>query len=100
MRPPPGPTGWMIGVLVELPDEPGPVRHFFAVGQEDRARAEWAAVDQAMLVGPIATSPYKGEEPVKAMRQLTGKAVAGLALRPGVVVPLGRIWPRRWIGSP
>ena len=52
-------NGWMIGVMVELAGEPKAVRHFFAVGGEDRSRAEWKAVDQALLIGPVATNPYR-----------------------------------------
>lgn len=89
----------MIGVMVEPPGEPGPVRHFFAVGYDDRAQAEWKAVDQALLVGRVATSPVKGLEPVHAVAELSAKVVANLALRPGEVRPLGWKWPRRWIGG-
>ena len=49
-------SGWMIGVMVELPGEPKPLRHFFAVGHEDRAKAEWTAIDRAMLIGGVAVS--------------------------------------------
>ena len=37
--------GWLIGVMVERAGEPAPVRYFFAVGHEDRAKAEWTAID-------------------------------------------------------
>ena len=30
-------AGWLIGVLVRLPGEAEPARHFYAVGLEDRA---------------------------------------------------------------
>ena len=39
--------GWLIGVLVHLPDEPKPLRHYFAVGHEDQGKSEWTAVDRA-----------------------------------------------------
>ena len=49
--------GWLIGVMVELPGEPIALRHFFAVGHADRAKAEWSAIDQALLIGPVSASP-------------------------------------------
>jgi hypothetical protein len=88
---------WMVGVMIELADEPGPVRHFFAVGHEDRNRAEWAAVDEALTVGAVATSPIGGVEPVEAFAQLSPRVVKRMALAPGRVRPLGRLWPRRWL---
>lgn len=94
---------WLIGVMVELADEPAALRHFFAVSCEDRARAEWRAIDKAQLVGRIATSPVGGLEPVHALAELPLKAISALALAPGEVRPLGLRWPRRWIaldGSP
>ena len=36
---------------VELAGEPKALRHFYAVGFEDRAKAEWSAIDRAMRVG-------------------------------------------------
>ena len=90
-------TGWLIGVMVELADEPRPLRHFFAVGHEDRARAEWKAIDRALLIGKVATSPISSLEPVHAVSQLPADAVTKLALKPGEVRSLGRKWPRRWI---
>ena len=88
---------WMIGVMVKLADEPAPLRHFFAVGFEDRAKAEWRAVDQALLIGPVAESPVGGLEPVHAVSELSPRAVKMLGLKPGEVRPLGWRWPRRWI---
>jgi hypothetical protein len=88
---------WLIGVMVELEDERVPQRHFFAVGVEDRAKAEWRAIDRAMLTGRVASSPVGGLEPVHAIAELTGKAAAGLALAPGEVKALGRRWPRRLV---
>jgi hypothetical protein len=89
--------GWMIGVLIEQADEPAPVRHFYAVAQADRARAEWAAADRAMTAGAIATSPVAGMEPVDALGALSGRAMDLLGLKPGEVRALGRRWPRRWM---
>ena len=43
-------TGYVIGILVELSGEPAPVRCYFALGIEDRAKAEWTAVDAAQDV--------------------------------------------------
>lgn len=87
----------MIGVMVELEGEPAPLRHFFAVGHEDRAKAEWTAIDHAMKVGRIAVSPSQGLEPVHVVSELTLGLVKTMALRPGQVRGLGSRWPRRWI---
>ncbi|MDE2487237.1 MAG: hypothetical protein KGO51_07555 [Alphaproteobacteria bacterium] len=87
----------MVGVMLELDGEPGPVRHFFAVGHEDRNRAEWAAVDEALTLGAVATSPVGGVEPVEAFARLSPKAVRRMGLADGRVRPLGRLWPRRWL---
>ena len=38
-------SGWVIGVMVEVSGEAAPLRHFFAIGHEDRAKAEWTAID-------------------------------------------------------
>jgi hypothetical protein len=92
-------SGWLIGVMVELAGEPAPLRHFFAVGHEDRARAEWRAIDQAMLIGPVAGSPVGGLEPVHAIGELPARTVSAQALKPGEVRALGRRWPRRWIAQ-
>lgn len=83
--------------MLELPDEPGPVRHFYAVGHDDQARAEWAAVDQALAAGAVATSPIGGVEPVQAFARLSPRVVKRMGLSPGRVQPLGRLWPRRWL---
>ncbi len=88
---------WMVGVMLELPDEPAPVRHFYAVGHEDRNRAEWAAVDEAITLGAVAASPVGGVEPVEAFAKLSPRVVKRMALAPGRVRPLGRLWPRRWL---
>ena len=88
---------WMVGVMLELADEPAPVRHFYAVGHEDRNRAEWAAVDQALTLGAVATSPVGGVEPVEAFARLSPRVVKRMGLREGAVRPLGALWPRRWL---
>jgi hypothetical protein len=88
--------GWLIGVMVELDGEPGPVRHFFAVGNEDRAAAEWKAIDGALRLGPVASSPVAGLEPVHALGELSPKTIHIHGLRPGEVRPLGRKTPRLW----
>jgi uncharacterized membrane protein len=90
-------SGWMIGVMVELAGEPVALRHFFAVGQEDRAKAEWKAIDRALLIGRVATSPVGGLEPVHAVAELSARSIAALALKPGEVRALGWRWPRRWL---
>ena len=90
-------TGWIVAVLLALPGETVPARHFFAVRFDDRARAEWKALDAAALLGHVATSPVAGQEPVQTISPLTPRAVSNLALKPGEVRSLGRRWPRRWI---
>lgn len=97
--PEPAPVGWLIGVLVKQADQPAPVRHFWAIGIEDRARAEWAAADRAMLLGDIASSPYGGTEPVEAMTPLSRTSFGWSGLAPGEVRALGIKWPRRWLAS-
>jgi uncharacterized membrane protein len=92
-------SGWLIGVMVELKGEPVALRHFFAVGHEDRAKAEWSAIDKALLIGNVAVSPVGGLEPVHAVSELSAKAIASLALKAGEVRPLGWRWPRRWIAA-
>jgi uncharacterized membrane protein len=89
--------GWLIGVMVELQDEPVALRHYFAVGHEDRAKAEWKAIDQALLIGRVAVSPVGGLEPVHAVSELSAKTIAAQALKPGEVRLLGQRPPRRWI---
>lgn len=90
-------SGWLIGVMVELAGEPAPIRHFFAVGHEDRAKAEWTAIDRAMLIGGVAASPFKGLEPVHVVGALSPRTAKSLALKPGEVRSLGWKWPRRWL---
>ena len=89
-------NGWLIGVMVEVAGEPAPLRHFFAVGYADQAKAEWKAVDSALLIGKVAVSPFKGFEPVHAVSELSAKTTKSLALGPDEVRALGWRWPRRW----
>ena len=89
--------GWLIGVMVEVAGEPLPLRHFFAVGHEDRAKAEWRAIDRALLIGRVATSPVGGLEPVHMVSELAARTTNALALKAGEVRSLGWRWPRRWI---
>ncbi len=89
-------SGWLIGVMVELPGEPAALRHFFAVGHTDQAKAEWSAIDQALLIGPVSASPVRGLEPVHAVSELSARTVSLLALKPAEVRSLGWRWPRRW----
>ena len=92
--------GWLIGVMVELTDEPVALRHFFAVGHEDQGRAEWSAVDSALLIGRVATSPVKGLEPVHAIGPLSIRTANSLALKSAEVRSLGWRWPRKWTSLP
>jgi uncharacterized membrane protein len=89
--------GWLIGVMVELEDERVALRHYFAVGHEDRAKAEWKAIDQALLIGQVAMSPVGGLEPVHTVSELSDKIISVQALTSGEVRSLGRRLPRRWI---
>ena len=91
--------GWLVGVLVRLPGEREPQRHFWAVAVADRAKAEWAAADRAMLVGDIASSPWRGTEPVEAIRALTPHAFDWSGLKDGEVRALGTKQPRRWLSA-
>jgi len=88
--------GWLIGVMVAPPGE-ALQRHYYAVGQEDRARAEWKAVDCALSVGEVAASPVDGLEPVEALRQYTPAKMTALGLKPGEVRELGWKHPRKWL---
>jgi uncharacterized membrane protein len=92
--------GWLIGVMVEVAGEPAPVRHFFAVGHEDRAKAEWTAIDKAQLIGNVAVSPVGGLEPVHMICELAARTTHDQALGVGEVRGLGHRWPRRWIPLP
>ena len=89
-------NGWLIGVMVELADEPAPLRHFFAVGHQDQAKAEWTAIDSALLIGKVATSPVRGLEPVHMISELSPRTIKQLGLKPSEVRSLGWRWPRRW----
>jgi hypothetical protein len=93
------PEGWLVGVLVRVAGEPAPVRHFYAVALADRAKAEWAALDRAMLLGDIASSPYRGTEPVEVMAALAPHAFEWSGLGAGEVRALGWKWPRRWLAA-
>ena len=91
------PGGWLIAVLVELPGEPAPLRHYFAVGHDDRAKSEWTAVDWAGRAGRVASSPVSGQEPVEAVRALSPAKMKILGLTQGEVRELGWRHPRRWL---
>ncbi|PHY13804.1 hypothetical protein CSW58_03370 [Caulobacter sp. B11] len=91
--------GWVVGVMIEIPGERAPVRHYFAVGHPDRARAEWAAVDQALATGAVASSPYQGQEPVEALREVAVYRARELGLLKGEARALGDKFPRRWLPS-
>jgi hypothetical protein len=73
--------------------EPVALRHFFAIGHEDRAKAEWRAIDKAILIGKVAASPVGGLEPVHMVSELSPHTVGRLALKPGEVRSLGWRWP-------
>jgi hypothetical protein len=88
--------GWLIGVMVELAGEPLALRHFFAVGHDDRAKAEWTAIDSALLIGPVAASPVRGLEPVHMIAELSPRTIKQLGLKPSEVRSLGWRWPRKW----
>lgn len=90
-------TGWIIAVMVEQSGEPEPVRHYYAVGFEERAKAEWTAIDAAGAIGSIATSPVRGLEPVQALSALAATRMKRLGLQPGQVRALGPLWPRSWL---
>ncbi|MDB5444802.1 MAG: hypothetical protein JWQ97_119 [Phenylobacterium sp.] len=90
------PAGWVVGVMLAAGGEPMQ-RHYYAVGHEDRAKAEWTAVDWAVQAGEVATSPVAGAEPVEALRPLTRPRMAALGLGSGEVRELGWRYPRRWL---
>ena len=89
--------GWLIGVMVKATGEPDFLRHYFAVGHEDRAKAEWTAIDHALKVGIVAASPVGGLEPVQAISQTPATLMKTLGLADGQVRALGWKYPRRWI---
>ena len=89
--------GWLIGVMVQAPEETAFLRHYFAVGHEDRAKAEWTGVDYALKAGIVASSPVAGLEPVQAISQVPASLMKTLGLADGQVRVLGWKYPRRWI---
>lgn len=92
-----GAGGWLVGVMVQPPGEPQPLRHYYAVGQAEQAKAEWTAIDAALRLGAVAASPVGGLEPVAALREISLSRMAALGLKPGEVRPLGWKSPRRWL---
>ena len=89
--------GWVVGVMVEVAGETYPVRHYFGVGKADRAQAEWSAVDRALEAGAVASSPFRGVEPVEALREIVAYKMVELGLKPGETRALGDKFPRRWL---
>ena len=90
-------TGWLVGVMLEVEGEPAPLRHYYAVGHADQGRAEWTAVDRAIMSGKVATSPIGGVEPVQALKALGAWRMKVLGLALGEVRELGPSHPRRWL---
>ncbi|MGA0607279.1 hypothetical protein ACO2Q0_14910 [Phenylobacterium sp. VNQ135] len=90
-------TGWLVGVMLEVEGEPKPLRHYYAVGHADQGRAEWTAVDRAIMSGKVATSPIGGIEPVQALKALSAWRMKVLGLALGEVRELGPNHPRRWL---
>ena len=90
------PAGWVVGVLLAAEGQPM-LRHYYAVGHADRAKAEWTAVDWALRRGEVAASPIAGDEPVEALKPLTRARMNLLGLTPGEVRELGWKSPRRWL---
>lgn len=88
----------MIGVMVEADGAAGHVRHYYAVGHDEQAKAEWTAVDLALQLGGVATSPIGGVEPVQAIRRIPPQRMSALGLAAGQTVALGWKHPRRWLG--
>jgi hypothetical protein len=91
--------GWLVGVMVTVKGERAPLRHYYAVGHVDRAKAEWTGVDHALRAGEVATSPVAGQEPVEALRALSLHRMTTLGLKPGEVRELGWRHPRRWLAA-
>ena len=89
--------GWLIGVVVQAPEEKAFLRHYYAVGHEDRAKAEWTGVDHALKAGIVASSPVDGLEPVQAISRVPATLMKTLGLADGQVRALGWQYPRRWI---
>ena len=92
-------AGWLVGVLMEVPGEPEPVRRYFAVARSDRAEAEWAAVDAATSLGRVASSPRGGVEPVETEGELPAGFLGRNGLRAGALRDLGALRPRRWLDA-
>lgn len=86
-----------MAVMVETQDRAGPVRHYYAVGCEEQSRAEWTAVDLALQVGHVATSPVGGAEPVETLKRIPAQRMRALGLAPGQVRALGWKHPRLWL---
>lgn len=91
------PGGWVVAVLLLEPDTKAYAPHYFAVGFPDQGKAEWIAMDRALLLGEAATGPRGGIEPVRAERLLTLSRMKTLGLKPGEVRDLGAPRPRKWI---
>lgn len=91
------PGGWLVGVMVEETGQPAPVRHYYAIGFDEQARAEWTAVDLALRIGAVATSPVAGAEPVETLRHIPLPRMRALGLAPGEVRALGWKYPRLWL---
>jgi hypothetical protein len=89
--------GWLVGVMVTEAGQPEPVRHYFAVGFDEQARAEWTAIDRALQLGHVATSPVGGAEPVQTLRHIPPQRMRTLGLQPGEVRALGWKHPRLWL---
>ncbi|MET0273446.1 MAG: hypothetical protein ABW360_10685 [Phenylobacterium sp.] len=83
--------------MVEAPGEPKAVRHFYAVGHAERAKAEWTAIDRALTLGGVSASPVGGLEPVAALREIPPQRMKALGLEAGEVRALGWRPPRRWL---
>ncbi|MFN3585419.1 hypothetical protein [Phenylobacterium sp.] len=90
-------SGWLVGVMVEVEGERVALRHYYAIGLADQARAEWTAVDRALSAGRVATSPVGGLEPVQAVNPLSAARMKTLGLKAGEVRELGWKHPRRWL---
>jgi hypothetical protein len=88
--------GWLIGVMVEVAGGSAPVRHYWAIGHAEQAKAEWTALDDAARIGRVAASPVGGLEPVQAIVAYTPQTMQTLGLNPGELRALGWRWPRRW----
>ena len=52
-----------------------------------------------MLIGDIASSPFRGTEPVEAVKALTPHAFDWSGLKDGEVRALGTKQPRRWLSA-